>query len=83
VLGENPVGGALNPLGLVTVLAAGVLLIRSWVGALTGRWLTVSVTCSTRGRWIAGIVVVGLMVALEIRQQGRADLLMRGTVTLV
>ncbi len=72
-----------NPLGIVTVVAVGLLALRASIGVLTRRWNALDITLTKRGRWMAVIAVALLLIALEIRQQGRADLLMDGTFTLV
>lgn len=64
-----------NPLGIAAVLGAVVVLLRAAIGLTTGRWLTVVVTFSSRQRRVLMVVIVVLFVVLEIRQQGRADLL--------
>jgi len=70
-----------NPLSIVVVLGAAAVLARAAVGITTGRWLTLAVTWTPRRRRIVIAVVVVLVVALEIRQQLRADLLTDGTQT--
>lgn len=70
-----------NPLGIVAVLGAAVAVARAVIGLVTRRWLSISVAWTSRWRRAAILVVVVLLVLLEIRQQGRADLLMEGTST--
>ncbi len=65
-----------NPLGIAVVVGAAALLIRAIVGVTCRRWLTVDLQLGPRGRRLAIAVVVLLVVALEIRQQSRADLLL-------
>ena len=66
-----------NPLGIVAVVAAAVAATRLLVGLATRRWLNVQMGwTSRRARYVVTAVVV-LLVVLEIRQQGRADLLLR------
>lgn len=72
-----------NPLGILTVLAVTLLLLRGVVGRTTGRWAALRVTWTRRARWIAIVVAVILVVLLEVRQQGRAELLMSDTFTFV
>jgi hypothetical protein len=61
-----------NPLGVVLAIGGILLLIRAAAGLTTGRWLTVRIRWS---RWL--LIALGiLVVALEIRQLARADLLM-------
>lgn len=82
-LGEWGLAWKYNPLGIVTVIAVAVLVLRATAGVLTRRWIVLDITWTKRGRWAAGIVLALLLIALEIRQQDRADLLMASTFTLV
>ena len=82
-LGEWGLAWKYNPLGIATVNAVALLVLRASVGVLTGRWVALDITWTKRGRWATGFVVALLLIALEIRQQGRADVLMAGTFTLV
>ncbi|GGO84976.1 hypothetical protein GCM10011584_03820 [Nocardioides phosphati] len=72
-----------NPLGIVVVLMVSALLLRGAVGLATRRWLTLHISWTPRTRMFAITAAVVLVALLEVRQQGRADLLMRGTFTLV
>ena len=65
------------------MVAVGLLVLRAIVGVLTRRWIALDITWTKRGRWAAITVAALLLIALEIRQQGRADLLMAGTFTLL
>ncbi|GHE39087.1 DUF2752 domain-containing protein [Streptomyces lavendulocolor] len=61
-----------NPVGLLVAFGSVAVLARLLVGAVAGRWLVLRVR---PGR--AGWIILGLsLVALEIRQQGQAELLM-------
>lgn len=82
-LGEWGLAWKYNPLGILTVLAVAVIVLRAIVGMVTRRWVSLDITWTRRGRWVAFTVIALLVVTLEIRQQGRADLLMAGTWTLV
>ena len=63
-----------NPLSLVLLVAAVAYLARTVIGFVAQRWLNVSVIWRDRRLWLAiGIVVV----ALEVRQQGMREVLMR------
>lgn len=62
-----------NPLSLVVLLAAVGLIARALIGAATGQWLTVQVT----SRRILTVLVVAAVIALEIRQQSLAPLLLQ------
>lgn len=72
-----------NPLGILTVLMVGLLLLRGAFGITTGRWPTLHLTWTRRTRRIAVALALILVVLIEIRQQGRAELLMNDTFTLV
>lgn len=82
-LGQWGLAWKYNPLGIVTVVGVALVVVRAAVGMASKRWVTLDITWSRRGRWTGLAVIVLLLVALEIRQQGRADLLMDGTFTLV
>jgi len=64
-----------NPLGIIATLAALAAVLRVAIGATTRRWLNIHLIWSPRMRLIALVVVTVLAVALEIRQQGRSELL--------
>ncbi|MCB0906248.1 MAG: DUF2752 domain-containing protein [Nocardioidaceae bacterium] len=66
-----------NPLGILAVAAAGLAVLRLVVGVLGHRWLNVSIHWSARGKWVTAALVIALLVMLEIRQQGHADLLLQ------
>jgi len=68
-----------NPLGIVTVLGALIVIARTVLGLVSGRWLTVALAWTPRRRLIVIGVIVILVVVLDIRQQLRADLLIAGT----
>ncbi|MDA2813180.1 DUF2752 domain-containing protein [Nocardiopsis sp. RSe5-2] len=59
-----------NPLGILLVLGAAATLVRTAVGAATGRWVNVHIRS---GRALLALTAVGT-VALWIRQQLNADL---------
>lgn len=63
-----------NPLGLVVAAVAGSGVLMLAVGLLSRRWLVLRLR---PGRFGWGLLVVALIV-LEVRQQGRADLLIGG-----
>ena len=77
--GEWALAWRYNPLGIVTVAGAVAVTGRTVVGALTRRWLTVQVHWTSTRRRAAILLVLVLLVALEVRQQLRADLLIAGT----
>lgn len=62
-----------NPLGVLLVAGAAVVLARAAVGVLARRWLDLRLPAA----WWRAAVVVGvvLLVLLDVRQQLRADLL--------
>ena len=64
-----------NPLGILATIAALVAVLRLAIGATTRRWLNLHLIWSPRMRWIALVLLTVLAVALEIRQQGRSELL--------
>lgn len=82
-MGELGLAWKYNPVGIATVVAVALLVLRAGVGVLTQRWIALDITWTKRGRWAAVTVGSLLLIALEIRQQGRADLLMAGTFTPV
>ncbi len=65
-----------NPLGVVVLLAFVAMVVRAAVGLATHRWYSVGIGWTRRRAWIASLIVIGLVVALEIRQQSIAPLLM-------
>ncbi len=68
-----------NPLSIMVVGAAAAIMLRTLGGILTHRWLTFSFSWSAKRTRVATSVVLLLLIVLEIRQQGRASLLMAGT----
>lgn len=81
-LGEWELAWTYNPLGLVTAVAVGLLVLRAGVGVLTRSWLALDIAWTKRDRRSAMTVATVLLIILEIRQQGRADLLMADTFAL-
>ncbi len=72
-----------NPLSIVIVCGAALIIVRTVVGFISHRWVTISIAWTpARRRWAIVIIIV-LVALLEIRQQMRADLLMAGTQTWV
>ncbi|MET9833550.1 DUF2752 domain-containing protein [Streptomyces sp. NPDC006385] len=61
-----------NPLGLLIAFSAVAALARLAAGAVTGRWPVLRIRPGRAG-WI---ILALALVALEIRQQSQADLLM-------
>lgn len=75
ILGQWGLAWTYNPMGLLTVLGAAALVVRSVVGALTHRWINVSWCPSARLRWLLISVGIVVLAMLEIRQQSLAWLL--------
>jgi hypothetical protein len=75
ILGQWGMAWTYNPMGLLTVLGAAALVVRSVVGALTHRWINVSWCPSARLRWLLISVGIVVLAMLEIRQQSLAWLL--------
>lgn len=65
-----------NPLGLLALLAFAALVMRAVVGLVTHRWYSIAIGWTRWRAWIASLIVIGLLVVLEIRQQSIAPLLM-------
>lgn len=82
-LGQWGLAWQYNPLGIITVLGVALILLRACIGVLTHRWITLDITWTRNGRRLALALVAVVVIALEIRQQGRADLLMDGTFYIV
>ena len=66
-----------NPLGIFATIGAAFAVARLVVGVAFRRWLYVRVAWTPRRIRLALAVLALATVALEIRQQGRADLLLR------
>ena len=79
MIGQWGLAWKYNPLGIAAVLGAGLAVVRALVGVALGRWLNLALPSSPRRRAVLFGVVVLLVVALEVRQQLRADLLLEGT----
>ncbi|MDP4014640.1 MAG: DUF2752 domain-containing protein [Candidatus Nanopelagicales bacterium] len=65
-----------NPIGIPVVLTGAVLVVRGAFGLISGRWPSMHIRWTRRGKWIAVAVVIALIVALEVNQQSHAELLM-------
>lgn len=77
-LGELGLAWAYNPLGIVAVAGAALATARAALGWTAGRWANVGIAWTPRRKRVAIIALVVLVVALGVRQQLRADLLMSG-----
>lgn len=77
--GEWPLAWRYNPLWILAVLAAALAGLRAGIGALTGRWVTLSVAWTPRRVRVVLVTATVLLVALTVRQQFRAELLIAGT----
>lgn len=64
-----------NPLGIVATGAALLAALRLAIGLTTKRWLDARIAWTPRLRAVAIGITIALLVLLEIRQQGRSDLL--------
>lgn len=65
-----------NPLGIPVLLGFAALAVRSVVGAASGRWYSVRFRWTPRLTTAAVVVATLLLIALEIRQQALAPLLL-------
>lgn len=66
-----------NPLGILAAMTALLGMVRLGVGVTTRRWLNVRIVWTpSRKRTVIG-AAVALLIVLEVRQQGRSELLMR------
>lgn len=65
-----------NPVGIPVLVVFVTLVLRAAVGRVTHRWYTLRVGWTRRRAWIAIAVVLSATVALELRQQSIATLLM-------
>lgn len=77
--GEFALAWRYNPLSILVVVGAAALVVRTAVGLLARRWLTLKVSWTLRRLWAAWATVLLLLAALTVRQQLRADLLLAGT----
>lgn len=66
-----------NPIGIAATVAAAAAVGRVIIGVAARRWVNVQISWTSRRARVAAVVLVALLVLLEIRQQGRVDLLMR------
>lgn len=66
-----------NPLGILATVTAALAVARLAVGIFVQRWINLRVAWTPRRIRLALAVLAIATVALEIRQQGRADLLLR------
>lgn len=66
-----------NPVGIAATVAAAAAVGRVIIGVAARRWVNVQISWTSRRARVAAVVLVALLVLLEIRQQGRVDLLMR------
>jgi uncharacterized membrane protein YqgA involved in biofilm formation len=64
-----------NPLGIVVVIGAVAVLLRSVVGWASGRWLNLHARLTPRQKRALLAILVIAAIVLEIRQQQRVDLL--------
>ena len=64
-----------NPLGIIATVAAVLSVVRLIIGVGTRHWVDLRISWSPPARRLAFAVLVFAVIALEVRQQGRADLL--------
>lgn len=64
-----------NPLGILATISGGLAVLRLVVGIATRRWLNLRLTWTPRRARVAVAIAIVLIAALEIRQQGRSELL--------
>ena len=76
VRGDLSLAWTYNPLGIAAVVAAALAVTRTAVGLATTRWVTWAVTTTPWKRRVLYAAALTLVIALEIRQQSRAGLLM-------
>lgn len=77
--GELALAWTYNPLGIITVLGAAAIAVRAFVGLMFSSWLTANLVWTPRRKRLLYTIGVIALIALQIRQQLRADLLMAGT----
>ena len=66
---------AYNPLGIVATVAAVAAVARVVIGVATRHWVNLRINWSPRSRRLALALLILATIALEVRQQGQADLL--------
>lgn len=74
--GELGLAWTYNPLGIAAVVGAGLMTARALWGISTRRWPAWALSLSPRARRVLWLVALATLVMLEVRQQGRANLLM-------
>ena len=72
-----------NPLSIFIVAGSVLLMARTALGLIGRRWMNLSLRLTPQARRALRWTAFALLVALEIRQQMRADLLMADTSTWV
>lgn len=78
MLGRWDLAWRYNPLGLVAVLGAGLMVLRAGIGVVSRRWWTPVLGPTPGVRRLLLVALALGVVALEIRQQLLAPLLMAG-----
>ena len=76
MLGRWDLAWHYNPLGLLAVLGAGLAVLRAGIGAISRRWWTPVLALTPGVRRLLIVALVLGLVALEVRQQLLAPLLM-------
>jgi hypothetical protein len=75
MLGDLRLAWRYNPLGIVAVLGSAAFVGRAMIGAITGRWISVTVVWTPRRSPLVVAVALVLLAVLEVRQQLLAPLL--------
>ena len=74
-MGNWPASWQYNPVGIPLFVGCGLLILRAVIGWVSGRWLSLRIAWTHRGKVIAWTVFVVAVIALEINQQSHAALL--------
>ncbi len=74
--GDLALAWTYNPLGILAVAAAALAVARTVMGLATTRWVRWAVTTTPWKRRVLYLAALTLVLALEVRQQSRAGLLM-------
>lgn len=73
--GELGLAWTYNPVGILAVVVALLGVIRLVTGTVSGRWASVDFLWTARRRRIAWLTLAVAVLALEVLQQSRADIL--------
>lgn len=75
IRGDLALAWTYNPLGIIVVLGAVAVLIRTLLGVMAGRWINLQARLTPRHVRTLIVAATVLTILLEIRQQQRSDLL--------